>query len=71
MSDKEIVLKQNLKIAQIFFETLTEVPDETYDKKKDASFNNEDKYGNRIRNSYINNIYDDFIYIIKKTSSSR
>lgn len=44
MSSKEITLKENLKIAQIFFETLTDVPDETYNKKKDASFNNEDKY---------------------------
>lgn len=44
MSNKEIVLKENFKIAQIFFETLTEIPDETYNKKKDASFNNENKY---------------------------
>lgn len=43
-SKKEINLKSNFKIAQIFFETLTEVPDETYDKKKEASFNNEEKY---------------------------
>lgn len=44
MSDKEFTLKENLKIAQIFFETLTDIPDETYNKKKDASFNNENKY---------------------------
>ena len=43
-SKKSITLKSDFKIAQIFFETLTEVPDETYDKKKDASFNNEEKY---------------------------
>ncbi len=44
LSKKNITLKSDFKIAQIFFETLTEIPDETYDKKKDASFNNEDKY---------------------------
>lgn len=44
MSNKEIKLKKDFKIAQIFFETLNDIPDETYDKKEDASFNDEEKY---------------------------
>ena len=44
MSNSEIKLQKDFKIAQIFFEELTETPEETYDKKKNASFNNEDKY---------------------------
>lgn len=44
MSNKEIKLNENLKIAQIFFETLTEEPEEPYNKKKNASFNNEKDY---------------------------
>lgn len=44
MSNKEIKLQENFKIAQIFFETLTEEPDEPYNKKANASFNNENKY---------------------------
>lgn len=43
-SKKEITLKHDLKIAQIFFELLAEEPEETYDKKKNASFNNEKQY---------------------------
>lgn len=44
MSNKEIKLKKDFKIAQVFFETLTEVPDEPYNKKQTASFNNEKQY---------------------------
>lgn len=44
MSNTKITLKKDFKIAQIFFETLTDIPEETYDKKRDASFNNEEKY---------------------------
>jgi deoxycytidine triphosphate deaminase len=44
LSNTEITLKKDFKIAQIFFEELTEIPEETYDKKKNASFNNESKY---------------------------
>ncbi len=44
MSTTEIILKKDFKIAQIFFEELTEIPEETYDKKENASFNNESKY---------------------------
>ena len=44
LSNKEIKLEKDFKIAQIFFETLTEVPEEPYNKKKTASFNNEEKY---------------------------
>lgn len=43
-SNKVIKLEKDFKIAQIFFETLTEMPEETYNKKKEVSFNNEDKY---------------------------
>ena len=44
MSNSEIKLQKDFKIAQIFFEELTGVPEETYDKKSNASFNNENKY---------------------------
>lgn len=44
MSDKEITLKRNLKIAQIIFEMLQEVPSLTYDKIEKSSFNNEKSY---------------------------
>ncbi len=43
-SSKEIELKKDFKIAQIFFETLNEIPRKTYDKDQKASFNNEEKY---------------------------
>lgn len=44
MSNSEIKLQKDFKIAQIFFEELAGVPNETYDKKSNASFNNENKY---------------------------
>ena len=44
MSNSEIKLQKDFKIAQIFFEELSNVPEETYDKKANASFNNENKY---------------------------
>lgn len=44
MSDKEIELRKDFKIAQVFFETLTEAPNEPYNKKETASFNNEKEY---------------------------
>lgn len=44
MSNSEIKLQKDFKIAQIFFEELSGVPEETYDKKANASFNNENKY---------------------------
>ena len=44
MTNSEIKLQKDFKIAQIFFEELSGVPDETYDKKANASFNNENKY---------------------------
>ena len=44
MSDKDIKLEKGLKIAQIFFEFLQEVPEITYNKNKKASFNDENKY---------------------------
>lgn len=44
LSGNIILLSKDDKIAQIFFEELKEVPELTYDKQKDASFNNEEKY---------------------------
>ena len=44
MSNSEIKLQKDFKIAQIFFEELKGIPDETDDKKANASFNNENKY---------------------------
>ena len=44
MSNSEIKLQKDFKIAQIFFEELSGVPEETYNKKKNASFNNEKQY---------------------------
>lgn len=44
MSNSKIKLQKDFKIAQIFFEELLGVPEETYDKKANASFNNENKY---------------------------
>lgn len=44
LSKKEVKLQKDFKIAQIFFETLTEVPEETYNKKITSSFNNEKDY---------------------------
>lgn len=44
MSDKNIKLKKGLKIAQIMFEFLQEVPEITYNQNKNSSFNDENKY---------------------------
>lgn len=44
MSNSKIKLQSEFKIAQIFFEELAGTPDETYDKKANSSFNNENKY---------------------------
>lgn len=44
MSDKEIILKKGIKIAQIMFEMLQDIPDVTYNKNEKASFNNEKSY---------------------------
>lgn len=44
ISNKKIKLQKDFKIAQIFFEKLTEIPNETYNQKKNASFNNESEY---------------------------
>ncbi len=44
MNSSEIKLQKDFKIAQIFFEKLSSVPNETYDKKENASFNNEKDY---------------------------
>lgn len=39
-----IRIKKNDKIAQIFFEELSDVPEKTYEQQSDASFNDEDQY---------------------------
>lgn len=44
MSDKNIKLEKGLKIAQIMFEFLQEVPEITYNQNKNSSFNDENKY---------------------------
>lgn len=40
----KIRIKKGDKIAQIFFEQLSEVPEQTYDKQQNSSFNGEDLY---------------------------
>ena len=44
ISGNVIVLEKNMKIAQIIFEELKEVPDVTYGSQPNASFQNEDTY---------------------------
>ena len=44
MSEKNIKIEKNLKIAQIMFEFLQEVPETIYSENKNSSFNNENKY---------------------------
>lgn len=44
ISDKNIVLKENLNIAHIFFETLADIPNKTYNQQNRASFNDEVNY---------------------------
>lgn len=44
LSDKIISLKVGDAIAQIYFEELKEVPEKTYDRQAEASFNNETTY---------------------------
>lgn len=39
-----IKVKKGDKIAQIFFEQLSDVPEHTYDQQQNASFNDEDQY---------------------------
>lgn len=50
LSDQVITLKKGMKIAQIYFEELKEVPERGYDQQINASFHNEDMstkiYGN-------------------------
>ena len=44
VTSSAIRIKSGDSIAQIFFEKLADVPDKTYDKLEDASFNKEDDY---------------------------
>lgn len=44
LSDQVITLKKGMKIAQIYFEELKEVPERRYDQQINASFHNEDEY---------------------------
>lgn len=58
MSDKEITLKKGLKIAQIMFEMLQDIPDVTYNKNEKSSFNNENEY---LKYGKYNEEYNNFI----------
>ena len=44
LSDQVVTLKKGMKIAQIYFEELKEIPEHGYDQQTNASFNNEDEY---------------------------
>lgn len=44
ISDCVITIEKDMPIAQIFFEELKEIPETPYDKKTDASFQNEKEY---------------------------
>lgn len=44
ISTNEITLKKGMKIAQIIFEELKEIPEVAYNENKNASFNNEINY---------------------------
>lgn len=44
MSQNKIKIAKNFKIAQIVFDVLSEVPDITYNKNINSSFNNEKEY---------------------------
>ena len=44
ISSNIIVVKKGAKIAQIFFEELKSVPEKTYDKQEQSSFNDEVEY---------------------------
>ena len=44
ISKQRIILSKGFKIAQIMFEELSGVPNETYNQKSDASFNQEEQY---------------------------
>ena len=44
ISKQRIILSKGFKIAQIMFEELSDIPNETYKQKKDASFNQEEQY---------------------------
>lgn len=43
-ADSVIEIEREMNIAQMFFIKLSSVPEQTYDQKHDASFNNEDEY---------------------------
>lgn len=44
ISDSLFTLQKGFKIAQIMFEELKEIPEQTYDKQKDAAFRNESDF---------------------------
>ena len=44
ISNNVFTLKKDFKIAQIMFEQLTSVPDQTYDKQQNASYTDESEY---------------------------
>lgn len=44
ISDQTIYLEKDMEIAQIMFESLSRIPEKTYDERDDASYNQETKY---------------------------
>lgn len=44
ISENTIVLHKGIKIAQIMFEQLSEIPDMPYDQQNSAAFQNEEQY---------------------------
>lgn len=67
ISQNIITLGQGQKIAQIFFEELTDTPAKTYDKQEDASFNDESSY--RGFGKY-ESVYDSEIKRVQKEKDS-
>ena len=66
ISAKDITISSGMKIAQLFFEEMKDVPDVTYDRQEGASFNNEKEY--RGLGNY-KNIYKSRIEPIKKAEN--
>lgn len=44
ISKSDILLKKNMKIAQLVFMKLNELPNNTYDKQENARYNNEENF---------------------------
>lgn len=44
VSGNNVTIEQDMAIAQMLFEKLSDVPEKTYDQKQNASFNDEEQY---------------------------